>query len=96
MEKWQADEIAVLDQDTGCASWCKALLWIVPAQVAGRYRLPQGELELRQEFQMLSGTLSTGGKTFALAGRVRGEEVLFQAGGRDYRGRLNGKTLELR
>ncbi len=96
MDKWQPDATAVLDQDTGCASWCKALLWIVPAHVEGRYALPQGELELKQEFQMLSGSLRTGGATYALEGRVRGEELAFRAGGHDYHGRANGKTIELR
>jgi precorrin-6B methylase 2 len=96
MELWQADETAVLDQDTGCASWCKALLWIVPARVAGSYSLPQGELMLKQDFQMLSGTLRTAGATHVLEGRVRGQEFAFRAGGREYRGRANGKALELR
>jgi hypothetical protein len=34
--------------------------------------------------------------TYVLEGRVRGEELAFRAGGREYRGRANGKTLELR
>ncbi|MGB5080258.1 MAG: SAM-dependent methyltransferase, partial [Burkholderiales bacterium] len=72
-------------------------LWIVPAKVAGDYRLPQGDLVLRQKFQMLSGTLSAGGRTYELeGGRVRGEEITFRAGGREYRGRVKGKDLELR
>ena len=29
-------------------------------------------------------------------GRVRGDELEFRAGGREYRGRMKGKTLELR
>jgi hypothetical protein len=45
---------------------------------------------------MLSGTLRTGGTTVALEGRVRGEEVSFQAGGKEYRGRMKGQALELR
>src|SRR5687767_14109751 len=97
MGEWQADETAELSAGGGCEnSWCTALLWIVPARVAGTYRLPQGELTLKQQFQMLSGTLRTEGKTFALQGRVNGEEIAFKAGGREYRGRLNGKDLELR
>ena len=97
MEKWQADETATLDEGNGCStSWCTALLWIVPARVAGTYDVPQGRLVLKQEFQVLSGTLSTGGTTYALEGRVRGEEISFKAGGKDYRGRRNGKALELR
>jgi precorrin-6B methylase 2 len=97
MADWQADETVVLSETQGCtASWCTALLWIVPARVAGAYDIPQGQLVLKQQFQMLSGTLQTEGKTFAVAGRVRGEAVSFRAGGRDYRGRFNGGKLVLR
>jgi SAM-dependent methyltransferase len=97
MGDWQADETATLTSDAGCStSWCTALLWIVPARVAGTQQLPQGELTLKQQFQTLSGTLVTKGKTFALKGKVRGEEITFKAGGREYRGKMNGKRLELR
>ena len=84
------------NKDSGCESWCTALLWIVPARVAGSHSLPQGELVLKQEFQRLSGSLRTAGATHALEGRVRGEEIEFRAGGRKYRGRVKGKTLDLR
>ena len=43
-----------------------------------------------------AGTLRAEGKTFALEGKVRGEDITFKAGGREYRGRMNGKSLELR
>jgi precorrin-6B methylase 2 len=97
MGEWQADETAELGANGGCEnSWCTALLWIVPAKVAGTYSTPQGDVTLKQNFQMLSGTLRTGGKTLALQGKVRGEEISFKAGGKDYRGRINGKQLELK
>jgi precorrin-6B methylase 2 len=97
MEKWQADETATLKDDDGCtASWCTALLWIVPARVAGSYAIPEGQLVLRQEFQMLSGTLRTANGPEAVEGRVRGEEITFKAGGKQFRGRLNGGKLVLR
>jgi precorrin-6B methylase 2 len=98
MDDWEADEIATITSDNGCTtSWCKALLWIVPAQAAGTYRLAQGELVLKQNFQMLSGTLTAAGKTVPIdGGKLRGEEISFKAGGREYRGRMNGKSLELR
>jgi len=97
MGDWQADETTELGAGGGGCdnSWCTALLWIVPARVAGTHKIPQGELTLKQQFQMLSGTLRTGGKTFALKGKVNGEEIAFRAGGREYRGRLKGKQLEL-
>ena len=97
MADWKADKTAALSSDAGCdTSWCTALLWSVPAHVAGTHKIPQGELTLKQQFQMLSGTLTTEGKTFALEGKVRGEEITFKSGGREYRGRMNGKSLELR
>jgi SAM-dependent methyltransferase len=97
MEDWKPDERVNLTAETGCSnSWCTALFWIVPARVAGTHKLPQGEVALKQEFQMLSGSLTTEGRTYALEGRVRGEEVSFTAGGREYRGRMNGRSLELR
>ena len=67
----------------------------MPAQVAGTYNVPQGEVTLKQTYQMLSGTMRTAGKTFALKGKVNGEEISFSAGGKQYKGRLNGKQLEL-
>ena len=95
MGEWEPDETGTVNQ--GCeSSWCTALLWIVPARVGGTHKLAQGELNLKQEFQKLSGTLRTEGKTFPIEGKVQGEEVSFKAGGREYRGRMNGKRLELR
>jgi len=100
MGEWKADETADLGAggNGNCnESWCTALLWIVPAKVAGTHKLPQGELTLKQEFQMLSGTFRTEGKTLAIAnGRMRGEEISFKAGGKDYRGRVNNGKIELK
>ena len=98
MGDWKADEIFTLDSDAcGSSSWCTAHLWIVPARAAGSYKLPQGDLVLKQSFQKLSGTLRADGKTYALRGKVNGEEVTFKAGGKDYRGRVSkGKVVELK
>jgi SAM-dependent methyltransferase len=94
MGDWKPDETASPDHCDG--SWCTALLWIVPARVTGTYKTPQGEVTLKQQFQMLSGTMRTEGRSVALEGRVHGEEISFKAGGKEYRGRLKGKTLELK
>jgi precorrin-6B methylase 2 len=96
MGEWQADETAELREEAGCSSWCTALLWVVPARAAGRYTLPDGELVLKQDFQMLSGTLRGASGPVTVEGRVRGEEVSFKANGKSYRGRMNGTKLELR
>jgi precorrin-6B methylase 2 len=97
MGDWQADQTETVSPEAGCnTSWCTALLWIVPAHVAGRYQLAQGDLNLRQDFQMLSGTLTADGRTVPLEGKVLGEAISFTAGGREYHGRLNGRRLELK
>src|SRR5262245_59309305 len=57
MGDWNADDTAELPRGGCDNSWCTALLWIVPAKVAGSYKVSQGEVTLKQEYQMLSGTL---------------------------------------
>ena len=97
MGDWEADEKNTLSAAEGCStSWCTALLWIVPARVAGTHKIAQGEVTFKQEYQMLTGSLQADGRTVALEGRIRGDDVTFTAGGKAYRGRMNGKTLELR
>ncbi len=96
MDEWQADETATLPAEADCTSYCTAYFWLVPAKVGGTHKTPQGEFVLKQTFQMLSGSLTTKGETFALEGKVRGEDVTFTAGGKKYSGKMNGKNLELR
>ena len=89
---WNADETGTVEGD--CGSWCTALLYIVPAKVEGAWRLPQGDLTLEQRFQMISGTLSSGGTSTPIAGRLRGDQISFSVGGTNYAGRVNGDTME--
>jgi len=93
MGEWSADETATVGE--GCSSWCTAYLWIVPAKVDGAWHLPQGELALKQDFQKVSGTLTSGGKSVPLQdGKLRGSEITFRAGGVDYKGTVNGKRID--
>ena len=93
MGEWTADETATVGE--GCSSWCTAYLWIVPAKVEGTWKLPQGELQLKQQFQMLSGTLQANGRTVPVdQGQVHGDEIVFTAGGLEYRGKVKGKRME--
>jgi len=93
MGEWKADETAEVGD--GCSSWCTALLWIVPAKAQGTWQLPQGELTLKQEFQMLSGTLKSGANTAPITnGRLLGDQITFSAGGAQYSGRVNGNAME--
>jgi SAM-dependent methyltransferase len=90
---WTPDESEKIEQD--CTSWCTSLLWIVPAKIEGTWRLPQGELTLKQEFQMVSGTLSANGASKAVTnGRLRGDQIRFTVEGTEYEGRVNGNTIQ--
>jgi phospholipid N-methyltransferase len=93
MGEWTADETASVTGD--CRSWCTALLWIVPAEVEGAWRLPQGALTLKQDFQMLSGSLTSGNATAPIAdGRLRGDQISFGIGNAQYAGRVSGNAME--
>jgi precorrin-6B methylase 2 len=97
MADWAPDATADLAGQPGCTiTYCKVLYWVVPRRVAGTHKVAQGELKLRQTFQMLTGTLRSGGASVKLTGRVRGEAIELAAGGKRYRGRFNGRNLELR
>jgi hypothetical protein len=93
MEDWNADEIATVGED--CTTWCTALLWIVPAKAGGVWTLPNGELALKQDFQMVSGTLRIGSESTPITeGRLRGDQIAFTAGTTKYTGTVNGTTME--
>jgi precorrin-6B methylase 2 len=91
--KWEVDETERINSK--CSQWCTALLYIVPARVAGTWRLADGgSLVLRQEFQMLTGTLTNGKVKVPIAnGRLRGNDISFSAGGAQYTGRVNGNAM---
>jgi len=91
MGEWKPDETAKV---SGCESWCTAHLWIVPAKVGGTWKLPQGELSLKQTFQMISGTLKNGNVITPISGKLNGDEISFTAGGAQYTGRVNGSTID--
>ena len=92
MEDWKPDETSSVE---GCMNWCTAHLWIVPAKVEGTWKMPQGELALKQTFQMLSGTLKNGNVTAPISdAKMNGDQITFTAAGTQYTGRVNGTSME--
>jgi SAM-dependent methyltransferase len=89
MGEWEADETSGIKDDDD-SYYNTALLWIVPAKVEGRWKLAQGELRLKQSFQMVTGSLGT--ETVS-GGRLRGEEIMFNVGPVRYSGRVSGNTM---
>jgi hypothetical protein len=102
MGDWQPDKTkmvgecatAELKSDVFLWRWCTALLWVVPANVAGNWRLPQGRLTLQQRFQMVSGSLTSGDEVVSISsGRLLGDRLSLLIGGVDYDGRVAGDTF---
>jgi hypothetical protein len=96
IEGWEPDEKYTIGQEDDCTNWCTVLLWVVPAKVAGAWQLPKGQMTLIQNFQNVSGTLSTGSDQPITNGRLRGNEISFTLGNGNtrYSGIVKGDTME--
>jgi SAM-dependent methyltransferase len=92
MDDWKPDErIRLAD----CKRFCTAYFWIVPAKLGGTWKMPRGELALKQNFQTLSGTMKVGNTAAPItAGKVTGRQVAFSSGKTTYTGLLDGDTIE--
>lgn len=105
-EEWRPDEQLTWDvpekEKVNGVPKATVYLWIVPARVAGRWRLRiappaagEYELVLRQQFQKFEG--SAGGARLSFT-QLRGEEIAFAlpvADGRHlFRGRVAGNAME--
>jgi precorrin-6B methylase 2 len=91
MEEWKPDQTENVE---GCNNWCTAHLWIVPAKVNGTWKLPRGELTIKQTFQMINGTLKNGNNSSAINGKLNGDQITFTAGETQYTGRVSGNSME--
>ncbi len=93
MGDWSADESVTVKD--GCVSYCTAHLWIVPAKVEGSWQLGDGELTLKQTYQMLSGSLRRGASNTAIANaKLNGDQITFSIGGLSYSGQVGGNSME--
>lgn len=93
MAEWEADYEATTEENW--SSWNTAFLWIVPAKVAGTWKLGKGELNLTQEFQFVRGTYNTGGKSYTITdGRLRGSSISFNINDEKYSGTVDDKIMK--
>ncbi|MCC6162689.1 MAG: class I SAM-dependent methyltransferase [Acidobacteria bacterium] len=87
MGDWEPD---VRETAAPCTSWCTALMWVVPAKVAGTWQVGKETLSLTQDNQMLSGTL---GSMPIADGKMNGTTITFTAGSRTYTGTVDGARI---
>jgi hypothetical protein len=87
--QWQPDETVELTPGGDVAH-----LWYVPANADGIWDSAEGRLSLRQEFQVVQGTMTTGGRQVAIRdGRLRAAVIRFAVGSTEYTGQVDGATI---
>jgi Methyltransferase domain len=89
MGDWEPD--ATSEPIEGCQNWCRALYWVVPAKVDGRWRVGEAELQISQRYQKISGKLGSAEITDA---KLNGENISFSANGVEYTGKVSGDRIE--
>lgn len=95
MDDWQPDQ-------TDSSEGRTAYMWIVPAKVAGTWKLdaPGGaarnlETTFTQQYQNIGGSAKADGKVTPFSnGKLRGDTITFSIDGRDYSGRVAGDKIE--
>jgi predicted RNA methylase len=92
MGDWEPDQVAEVEDD--CQTYCKALLWIVPARVEGRWLMGRDVVTLKQKFQNFSGSIRRGKVITPIKdGKLNGNEITFTAGGTEYTGKIDGRSI---
>jgi SAM-dependent methyltransferase len=105
MGSWKPDATAEVARD--CKTYCKALLWIVPARVEGDWQLvlagenlaPDYLLRLEQIRQTVSGALVGGTHAVVpVTGRLKGNEITFTDTDEphkvEFKGEVTGDSME--
>jgi SAM-dependent methyltransferase len=92
MAEWKSDFEVTTEENWN--SWNTAHLWIVPAKVGGTWKFGNGELDLKQEFQFVSGILNSGGKSLSVTdGRLTGNSISFTINNEKYTGTVDDRTI---
>jgi len=90
--EWDPDERETIEGD--CVSWCTALLYYVPARVAGAWKTSRGELQLTQMYQVVLGTLTEQGRQVKLTGKLRGTALTLEGDGVSLGAVVDGDRLQ--
>lgn len=91
MSHWAPDETFRADD---CTVWCDVLLYVVPAKVAGEWQFMQGQLQLDQSYQVVTGSYVVNDVTMPLTDvTLRGDRIRFSVNGTTYSGVVAGDTI---
>jgi predicted RNA methylase len=93
MGDWEPDQVAAVEDD--CQTYCKALLWIVPARVNGRWSMGRDVVTFNQKFQTVTGNIRRGRTVTPITnGKLDGNNITFTAGDTEYTGTVNGRSIQ--
>lgn len=95
MGEWKPDKTVKVEDENYYFKNHTVHFWFVPAKVNGKWKLPQGELILNQNFQMITGIFWDGNVTTTVKGRMNGDEIDFTADGKQYTGHVTGDQMTL-
>lgn len=95
MGDWEPDQRFDATNDPNCTSYCRGLFWVVPAKVEGTWKMGDSVIDLKQTFQMVSGTVKTGNVVAPIMeGRMTGDSITFTAGGTTYTAKIDGAKMD--
>ena len=93
MQDWLYDEMGEIDDKT--TSWNTAYMWIVPAKVEGLWKFKDGDMELMQSYQMVTGNMKSGNNFYAISdGKLRGNVLKFTCNGVNYECTVNNGEMK--
>jgi Methyltransferase domain len=100
MGDWKPERTMTIKTNSGMQSY--AYLWIIPADVSGQWRLTtdggsarEYTLDVKQKYQEVSGTASSGGKPAPLTNfSVKGDQVSFVVGNGAERTEFTGTVTD--
>lgn len=91
---WPPDATVTSADDERSVFYRTALMWIVPAKVAGRWQFADGTVTLTQRYQKVSGLVTLHGKSAPITSAVlRGDALQFHAHGTVFAGKVDGHVL---
>lgn len=95
MGDWAADKTIKVEDENYYFRNHTVHLWIVPATVEGTWKVPGGDLTLKQKFQFIEGILALPDRTLPVTGKISGEQITMAINGREFLGQVFNNCIDI-